>query len=319
MMQTFRISDALRCVLLNTPKVPNLAGAGDIPYEHSARQNLGLWKQVLTQRDNRITLAWWNGSGIQLGGLVSARTRAGRRVWEIDHFYLPAGDLSAPANGDGISEVQEKATLELLEQLIQLAGCRSAERIFFRLPSNNPAICLAQRTGFFPYFEEILMEGAGRTNTENDATLANNFRVRQPEDEYPLFQLFSATTPVTAREALGLTFDQWRDAQEPCTKGRQEWLRESNGKIVGWLELRPRRNIVEGRLMARLDYPDVLSEMVSFATSNPGTQRWLVPNYQGRVCDQLRYRGFQEMARYTMLVKTVAAPVMQSGMAPVEA
>jgi hypothetical protein len=317
MMQTFRISDALRCVLLNTPRGPNLACPWNDSPNRGTLQNLSLWKQVLTQQDNRITLTWWDG--IRLGGLASARTRAGNRVWEIDHLYLPAGDFNSQHNGKGLNNIQSTAALEVLERLVQLAGCRSAERVFLRLPSNSPAICLAQRTGFFPCFEEILMEGVGIQSADASAYSSDSFRVRQPEDEYSLFQLFSATTPAPVREALGLTFDQWRDAQEPCTKGRQEWLQESNGKVVGWLGLLPGRNFVEGKLMVHPAHPDVLSQLVTLALSTPGTHRWLVPSYQKPVCDQLGYRGSQEKARYTMLIKTVAVPVMRPGMAPVEA
>jgi hypothetical protein len=317
MMQTFRISDALRCVLLNTPRGPNLACPWNDSPNRGTLQNLSLWKQVLTQQDNRITLTWWDG--IRLGGLASARTRAGNRVWEIDHLYLPAGSFNSHYNVKGLNDIQSTAALEVLEHLVQLAGCRSAERVFLRLPANSPVICLAQRTGFFPCFEEILMEGVGIQSADASAYSSDSFRVRQPEDEYSLFQLFSATTPAPVREALGLTFDQWRDAQEPCTKGRQEWLQESNGKVVGWLGLLPGRNFVEGKLMVHPDHPDVLSQLVTLALSTPGTHRWLVPSYQKPVCDQLGYRGSQEKARYTMLIKMVAVPVMRPGMAPVEA
>ena len=317
MMPTFRISDALRCIILNTPQGPNLAGPGPGSSGPSHIQNLSLWKQVLTQRDNRITLAWWNG--IRLGGLFSARSRAGPSVWEIDHFYLPDGGASTHSNGQSLTDLQETATLEVLERLVQLLGQRSAQRIFLRLPSGNPAICPARRTGFFPYFEETCLDGAAGQRLEVGDKLVSSFRVRQPADEYPLFQLFSAATPATVREALGLTCDQWRDAQEPCRQGRQDWIREDGGKVLGWLSLLPRGGITQSTVMARPDHPEVLSQLVSLALSNPGIQRWLVPDYQSTVAEQLRRHGFREMARYTMLIKTVAVPAMHPGMAAVEA
>lgn len=318
MMQTFRISDALRCVILNTPKGPNLACAGHSAASHSSIQNLRLWKQALAERDNRITLACWNG--LHLGGLVSARTRAGNKVWEIDHFYLPGQVPGHQYNGNGLSDFEETAALELLDQVVQLVGQRSAERVFFRLPSSNPAIFLARRSGFFPYCEGTRLESpTGSQSLGDDAMPMNGFRVRQKHDEYPLFQLFSAATPMPVREALGLTYDQWYDAQEPCDKGRQDWLKEHGGRLVGWLSLLPRGRVTEARAMARPEYPDLLSQLVEFALSNPGVQSWLVPDYQQSVCELLRYRGFQEMARYSMLIKRVAAPALRPGLAPVEA
>jgi hypothetical protein len=164
------------------------------------------------------------------------------------------------------------------------------------------------------------MEGTGSQTAGAGDNSSGSFRVRQPEDEFPLFQLFLATTPATVREALGLTFDQWKDAQEPCTKGWQEWLQEGhNSKLVGWLGLLPDRGTAKGKVMVHPDHPDVLSQLVDLALSTPGAHKWLVPGYQEPVCDQLGYRGFQQRARYTMLIKKVAVPVMQSGMAPVEA
>ena len=66
MMEPFRISDALRCSLLNSPRGPNLAcpsvGSGSL----WLRQNATLWHQALTQRQDRIMLGWWDG--LPLGG-----------------------------------------------------------------------------------------------------------------------------------------------------------------------------------------------------------------------------------------------------------
>jgi hypothetical protein len=383
MMQNFRISDALRCILLNTPKGSNLACSGDSFTNSRTREKAILWKQALTHRRNRITLVWWNG--LQLGGLASARTRAGRRVWEIDYLYLPAPDPGPQTNHNGRHASGEAASLEILEQLGQLAGWQSAERIFLRLPWDNPVIPLARRTGFFPSFQETLLEGKGEAVSNNGAgpperklpsilqqaastspissrlstcgrnsgqaqdeqqlpqdkrelppnehevpfvvSLSNHqqrvcphtFRHPLPKDDFALFQLFSATTPATARVALGLTFDQWRDAQELPARKKQEWVTESNCWITGWLSLSSAHGAWQGRVMAHPDHPQLLPAMVNLALSHPGPQRWLVPDYQKAVQDQLLEHNFQEVARYTMLIKTVAVPVMCPGMAPVEA
>ncbi|MDA0733633.1 MAG: hypothetical protein O2909_03130 [Chloroflexi bacterium] len=322
MMQTFRVTDALRCLVLNTPKSPNLACPRSSPTKHATLQNLDLWKKALTQQDNRITLATWNG--IRLGGLVSARTCSGR-VWEIDHLYLPASQpnnsLSSnnPRSSDGLSYEEETASLELLEQLTQEAGLRNAERIFLRLPSGLPVITLARRTGFFPYFEETLMEGWAGIVPDHREHLAESIRVRQQQDEYSLFQLFCACTPATVRVALGLTCDQWQEALSLRSGKRLEWIDERDGKIVGWLAQSNWRGTVAGQIMAHPDHPELLNQLMTLSLSNPSYQRWLVPDYQQPVRDQLNYRGLREAARYTMLVNTVAAPVRCAGMAPVEA
>ncbi len=326
MMQSFRVSDALRCILLNTPKCPNLAEAQINSVNHAALQNrglqnrglhnLGLWKQVLTQPENRITLVSWNG--VRLAGLVSARTCNGR-VWELDHLYLP----HSGNNGVTPPNINEAATLDLLGGLVQLAGERRAERILLRLPSDTPAIGLAQRAGFFPYAEETLMHRplGSIAGGDGPATglLTELFQVKQAQDDYGLFQLFSASTPSSVRMVMGLTCDQWQDLQSLWPSDRQEWIAEHEGKIIGWLGLFQRRGHLEGKVMVHPKHPELIESLTRLALSRPGNQRWLAPNYQETVCDQLSYRGLQEAARFTMLINTVAAPVVCAGMAPVEA
>jgi len=320
MMQTFRVTDALRCLVLNTPKSPNLACPRSSPTKHATLQNLDLWKQALTQQDNRITLASWNG--IRLGGLVSARTCTGR-VWEVDHLYLPDDqpDINgmSPGTSSRLNYGQEAAILELLEQLVQEAGSRNAERIFLRLPSGIPAVTLARRDGFFPYFEETLMEGWAGNISHQSEHPAENIRVRQQQDEYSLFQLFCACTPAPVRVALGLTCDQWQETMSLRSSKRLEWVIESNGKLVGWLALFNCRGTTEGQVMAHPDHPELLDQIMTLSSYNPSYQRWLVPHCHQPMCDQLNYRGLREAARYTMLVNTVAAPVRCAGMAPMEA
>ena len=343
MMQTFRISDALLCILLNAPRGPNFACPrvslsittnGWSP-AHLPR-NARLWTETLVQRQDRVTVVWWDG--IRFGGLASAGSRAGSRVWEVDHLYLPTTPTLLHPNGQWIYCEQEVPYLELLERLVQLAGGRNAERVFLRLRSGNPVIALARRVGFFPYFEETLLEGKSSGGQAScygqiaQISPINNLRKsaderapadspgdRRPEDDYGLFQLFSASTPARVRAALGLTFDQWKDARERHGHGRREWVARTNDKIVGWLSLVTRQHIEHGELMAHPNHPEVLPALMGLALAGGGRQRWLVPDYQESVGDLLRGQGFQEAARYAMLIKTVAAQVKSHGMVPLEA
>ena len=135
--------------------------------------------------------------------------------------FIPPGDES------------DAAALELLEQLIAAVGWRSGERIFLRLAANCPALPLARRSGFHPCFNETLMVGYGGMNPNpysggrlgaavkgspagpGGGPERGNLRPRRPAEDYALFQLFCASTPVAVRDALGLTFDQWQAAREP--------------------------------------------------------------------------------------------------------
>ena len=314
-MQTFHISDALRCTLANAPKGPNLA----CPRESSAGWGVlrpaTLWREALAKRRDRITLVSWEGLRSQ--GLVSARVRAGHRVWEVDRLHVE--DVRSPLDERLHHDPAGAASLRMLEHLIEAAGTRHAERVFLRLPSDSPVVTLAQRTGLFPYFEESLLERPDKGVHDNGAATLEGLRERLPEDDYPLFQLFSGTTPQQARVALGFTFDQWRDAQETHRRSRCDWVTERNGRLTGWLSLWSCDGEETGEVLAHPDHEESLSALVHLAMARRGTTRWLVPGYHKMSKSLLLHNGFQETARYFILIKTMAVRALSHGMAPVEA
>lgn len=327
----FRITDALRCTLLNAPGQPNLAcprptlNGSQLPL-----YNARLWRNAVMQPRNRVALARWQGT--RLSGLVSSRTRSGPRAWEVDGLYLAAVD-SPTMNGNGGSQKLDRVNadaLSLLEDLFQAVGERAGERIFLRLPADSPAQALVRRSGFIVACNETLVEGpsftgrnGGDKETTDDST-ASGLRPRLPSDSYGLFQLYCASVPVRVRQAMGLTFDQWQEGRQASYRGvtptrQREWVADEAGRIVGWVRLAGRGNSVGAEAMAHPDHPDLLFRLVDFASRQYPRLRWLVPEYQAPVGDRLTGRGGRPVAEYTMLVKMVAVPALQYGMAPVEA
>lgn len=314
MTQNFRISEALRCVLLNTPRGPNLACPRNGPLGAGLLNNTAFLKEALAQRRDRVTLARWEGS--QFKGLVSAHARRGYRVWEVDRLYISGEPPETAAN---CSLAVDRAALGLLEQVIEAAGTRNAERIFLRLPSESPLVLLARRAGFFAYFEELLLQSRESRLGPGETPAPAGLTERLPQDDYSLFQLFSAATPQTVRAAMGPTFDQWRDAHQPRTRGTREWVVSSNGRITGWLGLSRSRRAKEAEVLVHPDHSELWRGLVDLALAHGGLELWLVPDYQTTIADILLDLGFRETARFTMMIKTVAVPVMSLGMAPVEA
>lgn len=331
--KSFRITDALRCTLLNAPGKPNLACPrpaldGDQFPLYGAR----LWRNAVMQPRNRLALARWQGT--RLTGLVSARTRSGPRSWEVDGLYLPATAPEVKGNGHSgqsykLDQVNADA-LALLEDLFQAVGERAGERIFLRLPTDSVTLTLARRCGFIVACNETLVVGPGSPHLngaprETAGTwAASGLRPRAPSDEYGVFQLYGASVPPRVRQAMGLTFDQWRDGREALARGvtptrQQEWVAEESGRIVGWVRLAGRGRTVGAEVLAHPDHPDLLFRMVDFASSRYPGLRWLVPDYQSPVVDRLKGRGGRQLGEYTMMVKMVAVPALQYGMAPVEA
>lgn len=317
MTQTFHISDVLRCILTQSPEGPNWACPRESRTFQRGPGKSVLWSSAFTQRQDRVTLV--RRKGIRLGGLVSAKMRSGHRAWEVDHLYLSRQFHSFSVGNNGAYWDGNSGPLEILEGLAQAVGCRYGERIFLRLSQDCPLTPLARQGGFFPCFQETLLEGRGGRSRDAGAPNPGGLRQARQEDRFPLFQLFSAATPPRQREKLGLTFDQWRDALERPSTDSQEWVTEHQGRITGWLHLSHRGGAAEGEALTHPDHPGLLPQLLRVALDRPGWQRWWVPDYQERMVQLLQASGLRQVAQYTMFIKTVAAPVRNPGMAPVEA
>jgi hypothetical protein len=118
---------------------------------------------------------------------------------------------------------------------------------------------------------------------------------------------------------VGLTFNQWIDTQKCGRRGRTEWVTGNDGRITGWLSLTRRRLVTRAEALADPGDPDLWETLVDSALAQKGLLRWLVPGHQELVASLLLRREFYEVARYTMLIKTLAVPVVDRRMAPVEA
>ena len=363
-VQPFRITDALRCTLLNAPRGANLAFPSPA-FNHGGlhgglvRCHTNLWRNAVLQPQGRLALARWQGT--RLTSLATARTRAGHRAWEVEDLYLSHLNL-LPLNGagargsngqwaahahannassdadadDGMAE-----SLALMEELFRHVGERAGERVFLRLDEGSCAAFMAQRSGFTAVCGQTLLyvpapavngaRAGWAALAEVPADLLRDgrelfqLRTKLPSDDYGLFQLYSAAVPAPVRQALGITFDQWRDVREPTSRRLApaqsvEWVVEREGRIIGWAKLTGGNRPTGAEVMAHPDSPDVLFRLVDFASSRSGPGlRWLVSDYQAPVAERLGRQGARPVAEYKLLVKIVAVPALSYGMAPAEA
>ena len=316
-MQTFRLGDVLRCLLLNAPREPNLACPQQGLTRGAPLSNSTLWKETLAQRRDRVTVARWGG--LHLEGLASARVRSGHRAWEIDRLFLDDGSSSWSKNERVKDSVSEEVAQELVESVVQATREFGAERFFLRVPYGSAVVSMVQQVGFFPCFEESLWEGSDGPSVDSRTTLALEWRELLPQDSFGLFQLFCSATPHTIRAAVGVTFDQRHDSQENHWCKRRDWVTLANDRIIGWLRLYHDRGVSGIEVMAHPDNPEVWEALLQRTVGQGGPQKWLVPDYQMEVAGLLLQRRFREVARYSMMIKTAAVPVMSFGMAPVEA
>jgi len=78
MITTFRVGDALRCMLVNAPGGANLAAPTESVVRCRPLRNSTIWRQTLARNSNRVTVGDWNG--MDLSCLVSARVRSGANI-----------------------------------------------------------------------------------------------------------------------------------------------------------------------------------------------------------------------------------------------
>ena len=334
--QNFSIGQALRCTWNSAPGGPNLACPREQVVGAAPTWPGGIiWQDAVLKPKNRVTLCCWDEKTLR--GMASARRRSGHKSWEIDRLHLYGSWPSLEYQDYGSFHDRwemgwyedfsaEDTGLELLEQLNTAIGCRAAQRVYLRLPANSPALPLARRSGFTTGFSETLLEGYGG----NDGGMLpprqgpQGMRPAGGPDEYGLFQLYCASAPAKVREVLGLTFDQWQERREAGASlfhpaGYREWVADGPDRLAGWLRITRRWIIADVQIMTHPGHPEVLYPALDYALAQPGIQRWLVPDYQQAVADRLGNRGFRPVAEYTMMVKMVAVPALQYGMAPVEA
>ena len=69
MITAFRLSDALRCVLVNAPGMENLAAPTESVVRCRPLRNSTFWRQSLMHKSERVTVGDWNG--IDLSSPVS--------------------------------------------------------------------------------------------------------------------------------------------------------------------------------------------------------------------------------------------------------
>lgn len=314
MTQGLRISDPVLSVLLNQPKGENLAWAprSCIGHKRTRSATAGFWKDVITQRSDRVTRVLRDGQN--LAALASARALNGARAWEVDHLHLAAWDGDFLGGQSGQPDEHEDMVLHLLDGLIQASLEKGAERVILRCPTQSAVIEAARHVGFFPYFTETLLEGQGGQETTEAPV---GLRERLPQDTHGLFQLYSAATPQQVRVGLGFTLDQWRDCQEP--ESARQWVLTHEDKISGWAAMWSRAGAAEAEILVHPDRPEAMPVLMDVALAQPGRLLWRVPDHQETVRRRLLLQGFQETAEFAVLVKTVAARKFNYAIGPVEA
>lgn len=245
-------------------------------------------------------------NGGRITGLASACRRAGSTSWGVRHLVAVRGE--------------EQSCGELLETLGGHAGEHGAERLFLLLPDEGRLVDTVRKSGFFSCTSLTVFTLVGRAALVG-ATSVQRYRPRLAGDEHSLYRIYNATTPAEVREAVGLTLQQWADAQEPRSKRTRELVVEEDGEIRAWVRMDPRRRYVRVQSMVDPVWGGALRSLVALVLDEAGSRRvlWEVPAYQESLRLVLEHVGFQMSGTYRLMVRLLVVQVKEPAGAPASA
>ena len=224
----------------------------------------------------------------------AARPRSGPRTWEVSYLLLGQGVLDPT---------------DLLAVLTRQIARRGGERIFIRLLSDDPLVDAVQTIGFLYSSREILYRTRRQDRAAGPAP-----RRRTDADEFAIYQLYTASTPMETRLSTGVTFDQWAVARERTGGRSREFVVDADRGIKGWLKTVRRLRTSSATLMVR-DDESTAAELIDYAMASLPRYAdvlWPVSEHQAAVRHVLRRRGFDIDSEYVTLVKSMVTPALDN-------
>lgn len=260
-----------------------------------------LWSYA---RAPKRRVAWIWVAGRKAVGLVAVIPCSGPRAWVVEHLVA--------------HHTRENLWSKLLEKAAVHAGLHGGDRLFLSIPQEWRILNMAYTCGFVPFTQLIVLALPGRSPLLAIAPLLG-FRRRIPRDDYPLFRLYNASIPATVRQNIGMTFQQWRDAQTPQRSGTQEWVLEDSQGITIWVRLDRYKHGTRVRLMVHPVWVGDMQALVSFVLAKNRSRRiwWEVSDYQGSLLSLLERLGFEMIGAYHIVVKPLTAKIAEPALVPV--
>jgi len=250
-----------------------------------------------------VKRGWVSVKRGRINGLVAARPCSGPTAWIVEHLVTPHRD--------------EEPCSELLERAAAYAERHGAQRLFLPIPNEWHLMGMVRHSGFVPCTQLLLLTLPGRSPLLG-VEPKDGFRPRIVNDDYRVFRLYNATTPAEVRLSIGMTLQQWQDAQEPQRKGTRELVLEQGDGMKGWVRLDHHGKWTKVRVTIDTDWEADPRALVAFVLAETGSRSvwWEVPEYQGILRLLLERVGFEVAGSYRLMVKLLAARVREPSLAP---
>ncbi len=248
---------------------------------------------------------WIKTDRARVQTVVRAGPRAGPLAWEVRDLYVRRSYVSE--------------AWDVLEQLAIPAGRSGARRIFIRVLEGSPVYDQARRAGYSPTGVETLYRApsvAGAFARLGAEGAGLDLRPRTSADEGTLFRLYCSTTPVTSRIGWGQVTEEWAHAAErPVKQLRERVLDDGAGRTTALVQT---ADLPVGRYFSTVWSHDCKADAASLLAAALGDARsdaaavTLVPAHASGLHGLLEESGFVPEATFAVLVKVLAAPVMET-------
>ena len=245
---------------------------------------------------------WVSMAGRQIRGIATARELGARHAWEIDTL-IDADD----AREDGA------VLLDLLRQITVAAEQVEVTHVLLRTAIDSPAADAARHLGFALAVTERLWTGLLAPVAAPDSVI----RPWTEADEFAAFQVYSRAMPVTARQSLAMTLDEWNAVRDG------HWQERGDSTLVavrdGRVEATARyaRGTGQFTLVAEPEAPSTDALVAALATRLDASARHvaLVAACGATEEAALRRAGLEPQQEFVLLCRRIARPVRQEGYA----
>ncbi len=285
--------DGLRCAATGQPRAYNRACALTAL---ASEKPFGL--TMLSAALDEVALALM-GDGKPLA-IASARRRSAAKCWEITRLFAR----------DGVDALLP----DLLEGAAVFAAKRGCERIVLRLRYDDPLVDIARRGGYFPRISQTLFRRDGALERKPPPYIADGavMRKRARSDDYALFRLYNAATPLHIRTHIGMSIDQWLAWRERAGRSCAEFVRERDGGAIGGVRLFRINSVWALEVEAHPDYAGIAAALLDFGLAQIGANApviCLAAAHQEALASALTDRGFDRRGEFISVIKVMPLTV----------
>ena len=285
--------DGLRCAATGQPRAANRAYALTAL---ASEKRFGL--TMLSAALDEVSLALV-GDGSTLA-IASARRRSAAKCWEITRLFAR----------DGVDALLP----DLLEGAATFAAKRGCERIVLRLRYDDPLVDVARRGGYFPRISQTLFRRESALECKLAPYIADGaiMRKRARSDDYALFRLYNAATPLHIRTHIGMSIDQWLAWRERAGRSCAEFVCDRDGGAIGGVRLFRIGGVWALEVEAHPDYAGIAAALLDFGLAQVSTNApviCLAAAHQEVLANALTDRGFDRRGEFISVIKVMPLTV----------